>query len=81
MQIPLRQLANGLRVLGLLWLVGWTLYVTFGDHSFALSVGDLTTILGTLLIPAALAFAVSWWLDRVHTRARDEDATRDDRER
>ena len=78
MHIPLPRLANTLRLLGLLWLVVWPLYCTFGENSFSSSVGNLGTLLATLLIPTALAFVFSWGLECLPTTAQDDaDATED----
>ncbi len=56
------RLSVSLNWLAVLWLVGWTLYVTLrGD---AEAERDRGVELAVLLIPAALAYAVSWVLDR-----------------
>lgn len=65
-----RWLAVSLNWLAAFWLVGWTLYVTFGGDSVAAR--DRGVGLAVLLIPAAVAFAVSWALDRYAARARSD---------
>jgi len=78
MQNPLPRLPDALRLLALLWLMGWALYVTVWGDGLSFTVRDLTTTLGTLLIPATLAFVVAAGLESGPTTARDDtDATED----
>ena len=73
MQIPLPRLATALRVLGLLWLVGWALYVALWGEGLSFSIGHIAITLGTLFIPTVLAFAVAWGLDRHDGAGRGSD--------
>ena len=66
------RLAIGLMWLGALWLVAWPLYVTFGPERVSSS-RDTMVNLAVLLIPAAIAFAVSWALGRLVKFATVED--------
>ena len=57
-------LADSLRGLSVLWLVGWALYVTLWNDGTGASTDGMRFALATLLIPVAVAFTVSWALDR-----------------
>ena len=46
-----------------IWLVCWAIFVTF-QSELASTAQGMTSKLAALLIPAALAYAVSWALDR-----------------
>jgi hypothetical protein len=62
--IRVPRLAVTLRWLTGLWIVGWTLYVTIWDNARLGSVEGMMTALAALLVPAILAFGLSWGLDR-----------------
>lgn len=57
-------LAASLRWLGALWLVGWALYVSYGDGRLTNSTAGMGAALAGLLMPVGFAIAVSWALDR-----------------
>lgn len=57
------RLSASLNWFAAIWLVGWALYVTFWSK-FALTTEGTMNQVAVLLIPAALAFAASWALDR-----------------
>lgn len=57
-------LAATLRWFALFWLVGWSVYVTRRENSSSLQMDEMIVALAALLIPVALAFGVSWVLDR-----------------
>ena len=61
------RLSESLNWLAALWLVGWALYVAFLKERPTFSTGQTMVELAVLLIPAALAYAVSWALDRYVT--------------
>ena len=63
-------LAGSLRWLGALWLVGWALYVSYGDGRLMNSNAGMWVALAALLIPVAFAIAISWALDRYPTLDR-----------
>lgn len=63
-------LATSLRCSSALWLVGWALYVSYGDDRLTNSTAGMGTALAGLLIPVAIAIAVSWALDRYPTLDR-----------
>ena len=58
------RLSVSLNWLAVLWLVGWTLFVTFRGDGLLTVTRDIGVELAALLIPAAFAFALSWTLDR-----------------
>jgi hypothetical protein len=51
-----------LRWLAILWILGYAVYVTLGDGTRLSSVEGALACLATLLIPAAVAFGLSWVL-------------------
>ena len=63
-------LAASLRWLGVLWLVGWALYVTYRDDGLTNSTSGMLIALTALLIPVVFAYAGSWALDRYPTLDR-----------
>jgi len=60
----LPRLSVALRWFAGLWLVGWTLYIVFEAENWTTRLNGVTTALAALLIPAFLAFGLSWALDR-----------------
>lgn len=63
MHKPVGRMSVTLKWLALTWLVGWALYVTLWDE-FAPTTREMMLEVAELLIPAILAFAASWALDR-----------------
>jgi hypothetical protein len=59
------RLAVTLRWLAVLWMVGWAVYVAFWDAGRLATVEGMATTLAALLIPAVLAWGLSWGLDRL----------------
>ena len=58
--------AIALRWLAVSWPVGWALYVTlWADRPLSFEDGTMMASLAALLIPAALAYGLSWQLDRL----------------
>jgi hypothetical protein len=57
-------IAVALRWLATLWVLAYAVYVTLGDGSRLSSVEGMLRCLATLLVPAALAFGLSWVLSR-----------------
>jgi hypothetical protein len=64
MEFRVPRLSVMLRWLTGLWIVGWTLYVTIWDNARLASVEGMISALAALLVPAVLAFGLSWGLDR-----------------
>ena len=64
MDNSLHRLAFALRWLAIFWPVGWAIYVTLWDDGRLSTVDATMASLVALLIPAALAFGLSWQLDR-----------------
>ena len=64
MDKPLSRLAVALRWLAGLWLFGWPLYLVFWAQKWLSTIEGVKTGLAILLIPAALAFGLSWGLGR-----------------
>jgi hypothetical protein len=73
MDIRVPRLAVTLRWFAGLWLVGWSLYIVFAAENWTTRLAGVTTALAALLIPAALAFGLSWWLDRLPSANRRGD--------
>ena len=62
---PIGTVVVTLRVLAVVWLIGWAVYVAFWAEDRVSSPGDLVIALGILLIPAAVAFTVAWAIEVV----------------
>jgi hypothetical protein len=71
MDKSLHRLAFALRWFAVFWPVVWALYVTHSDNSYFSSMNGMIVTLATLLIPAALAYGLSWGLDRFPTPKRE----------
>ena len=63
MDIWVPRLAVTLRWLAVLWMVVWAVYVAFWDGGRLATVEGMATALAALLIPAVLAWALSWGLE------------------
>jgi hypothetical protein len=73
MDMRVTRLAVALRWLAGVWLVGWTVYVTIWDSARLGTLEGMTTALAALLIPAAMAWGLSWGLDRLPRADRRGD--------
>jgi len=71
MDKALHRLAVALRAFAVFWPIGWALYITLLDNGYLSSAEGTMVSLTTLLLPAALAFGLSWLLDRFPPPRRD----------
>ena len=67
LKIDKNRLPVALVGLGVLWLVGWAVYVCYLSDVPLGSRGIVVTV-AILVIPAALTFAVAWVIGRVNSR-------------
>ena len=65
MDIWIPRLAVTLRWLAVLWMVVWAVYVAFWGGGRLATVEGMATALAALLIPAVLAWGLSWGLERL----------------
>ena len=65
MNIWVPRLAVTLRWLAVLWMVVWAVYVALWDAGRLATVEGMATALAALLIPAVLAWGLSWGLERL----------------